>query len=479
MFPNLVALLVLGLVCNLGDAVDSDGTDFVFSYAQYSETPFAKTATASVIVIPSINAPTYCNFSYLQTTILKQTTLVTVPVFGKNNEYSFNFNDVVLNPYYEPYEVMQEIVADFRIFAKCTQKVKLIGRISDPLNSYGDFFLIPSLTLAATKYVLAMPSSSAYRLGSLSFLPVSKAGDITITVMAYVDNNPYGQLQTFTYDTAVGKDQSFISFMFDEFVNSSVVITSSTPMMILLSAPSVTTSPQPTSYCGKTCFQDYVAFMPIGSSLKKCGSTTTLPEERFITHHYASRIYVSPPHVDDSCNDNSKITVYDDITDLAGRAVPVSKSGATAISLINKNQTGFLTYEGEMSTYRLGSIVQGDGMTAFGHFASYLPSIQEWITGPTQFYTLAKDCVLELYISAPVINLKFVTIDGIPLANLNHTETYIDLFDRNLMQYVIPIQGYGVHSLANGAGTSVSFVVCKNVNGIHNAAGYLTGFNKF
>uniref|UniRef100_A0AC35TJY6 IgGFc_binding domain-containing protein n=1 Tax=Rhabditophanes sp. KR3021 TaxID=114890 RepID=A0AC35TJY6_9BILA len=370
-----------------------------------------------------------------------------------------------------------ESAADFRIFAHCNEKVKLIGRISDPINSFGDLFLIPSVTFAASKYVIELPTSSDERLGSISFLPVSQTGTIDITAIGYAGRSQYETLRL-SYDTTVGSPQYYTSSWFRVFANSSVSITSSSPIMILVTAPFVTISSIPSEYCGESCHQDYVAFMPIGAPFRKCGSKTKNAEERMSTHHFASRMYISPPNELDSCNDNPQITIYDDIDDAAGRAISVSKIGETAISLINKNQTGFLTYGGQMSSYRLGSIVQPDGITAFGHFAHYLPSRAEWISGPTQFYTFAKNCYLEIYISAPVIDLKRVKIDGTPLQNIKHTETPIFMFVVNIMQYVVPIKGYGMHLLENEVGTSVSYVVCKNVNGAFNSAGYLTGFNK-
>uniref|UniRef100_A0AC35TWN8 IgGFc_binding domain-containing protein n=1 Tax=Rhabditophanes sp. KR3021 TaxID=114890 RepID=A0AC35TWN8_9BILA len=323
-----------------------------------------------------------------------------------------------------------------------------------------------------------MPTADTEVSGSLSFLPISKTGNITLTVLAYEDDIAYGRDQIFTYDTSLGNPQYYLTSMFNRFTNTSFSITSSAPIMITLSSPFVTASDLPSDYCGASCKQDYVIFMPIGSELKKCGTTTSLPEERMTTDDFATRFYTSPPNVVDSCKDISRITIYDDITDLAGRAIKVSPFGSTAISLINKHQSGFLTYEGQMSTYRQGSIVQADGITAFGHFIHYLPATNEWISGSTQFFTLAKNCYLEFYIKADKIDLNYVKIDQTPLTNLTYTTKDIVLFANNIKQFTTPITGYGVHTFANDAGISVSYVVCKSVNGPYNAAGYLTGFNK-
>uniref|UniRef100_A0AC35TXW3 IgGFc_binding domain-containing protein n=1 Tax=Rhabditophanes sp. KR3021 TaxID=114890 RepID=A0AC35TXW3_9BILA len=481
MFKNIIALLVFALACNLGSA-ESDGVDFVFSYSAYALNKISKVASASVVVIPLGKDNTYCDFIYTKSSG-QMKTIHTIPVFGKTNEYQFNFTEVVLLTQYDAYDFDEQIVKDFRIFAKCTAKVKLIGKISDQINAWGDMFLIPSSSNAAIQYVLAMPTSSFGEKGSVSFLPVASSGQITINITTFMTDTEYGRNRSYTYDMAIAQDQRYMSVMFNVFNNASLILTASSPIMITLTAPRVTSNSITTDYCGTTCLSDYVTFMPIGVNEKKCKFESNQPEENMITNDFTSRIYIYPTYQDGICNDKLTATVYDDITNLArGTTIDISLYGKSSVSLVNKKQTGVLTYDGPLRSYRQGAILESDGITAHGHFAHYLPMTKEWVEGNYQFFTLAKDCVLEFYVQGEPntnsIDLNHIKIDGTPVTNMTFTTKVIELFDTNVSQYAVSIKGYGIHTFVNeGSGKSVGYVICKNVNSPSSGMGYLTGFN--
>uniref|UniRef100_A0AC35TH59 Structural protein n=1 Tax=Rhabditophanes sp. KR3021 TaxID=114890 RepID=A0AC35TH59_9BILA len=136
------------------------------------------------------------------------------------------------------------------------------------------------------------------------------------------------------------------------------------------------------------------------------------------------------------------------------------------------------TNAGQMPMYRLGSVLNHpDSLTAYGHFTHYVPSVQEWVTGKTQFFTLAKNCFVEMYTDQDGYNPDFITVDGIVLSRLNYTFIYMEYFKKKYGHFVLPVTGYGLHTIKN-YGNYVIYVVCKNVNSAGDAAGYVAGFNK-
>uniref|UniRef100_A0AC35TTS4 CUB_2 domain-containing protein n=1 Tax=Rhabditophanes sp. KR3021 TaxID=114890 RepID=A0AC35TTS4_9BILA len=144
---------------------------------------------------------------------------------------------------------------------------------------------------------------------------------------------------------------------------------------------------------------------------------------------------------------------------------------------MNSEVAGFLTIAGPMSANRFGYIINKDGITAVGHFMHYFPSTSEWITGKTQFYTLAKDCILEFYADATGSNAELIKIDGHNMDTLKYNRKPLPIFQNKYFQFIVKIKGYGLHTFEND-GNYVAYVICKHVNGYYNANGYLTGFSQ-
>uniref|UniRef100_A0AC35TGC5 CHRD domain-containing protein n=1 Tax=Rhabditophanes sp. KR3021 TaxID=114890 RepID=A0AC35TGC5_9BILA len=246
--------------------------------------------------------------------------------------------------------------------------------------------------------------------------------------------------------------------------------------MLFFEAPSTTTSNLDSS-CGASCYGDYVTFMPIASQPIPCNTFLTPPHQRMITNDFTTRLHVAPPNLPATCNDVAKITVYNDVNNVQGTEQIVDMSGLTEISLINNTVIGFSSYVGQMVTNRHGSIIDEDGITAHGHFMHYVPSVQEWVTGKTQFYTLAKDCILEFYADINGSDPDSIQLDGHPLSSLKFDKNPLPIFGNKYSQFIVKIKGHGLHTLVNN-GNYVAYVICKNVGGPNDAAGYLTGFNK-
>uniref|UniRef100_A0AC35U2B1 COL8A n=1 Tax=Rhabditophanes sp. KR3021 TaxID=114890 RepID=A0AC35U2B1_9BILA len=130
-----------------------------------------------------------------------------------------------------------------------------------------------------------------------------------------------------------------------------------------------------------------------------------------------------------------------------------------------------------MPMYRLGSVhTQPDNITAWGLFIHYVPSTSEWVTGKSQFFTLAKNCFLEFYINEDGNNVDSIKVDNLNLSQYNYTQHNMNYFGSTFGHYIMPLNGYGVHSFEN-SGKYVLYVVCKHVNKLYSSSGYTTGFN--
>uniref|UniRef100_A0AC35TSI6 Peptidase A1 domain-containing protein n=1 Tax=Rhabditophanes sp. KR3021 TaxID=114890 RepID=A0AC35TSI6_9BILA len=260
-------------------------------------------------------------------------------------------------------------------------------------------------------------------------------------------------------------------------INCSMTITTNSSVMLSFEAPASTTTNLPKT-CGASCNKDYVTFMPIPSQPIMCNSALKTPDQRMITNDFTTRLHVSPPNVGFNCNEVPKMTVYNDINNAQGTEQIVADSGLTAIWLMNNKAAAFSTFSGQMTTNRFGSIIDTDGITAHGHFMHYAPSTQEWVTGKTQFFTLANNCILEFYADLQGSDANVIKIDSHPLSSLKFDKKPLSFFGNKYFHFQLNIKGYGLHSIKN-KGKFISYIICKSVNGPNNTAGYLTSFNQW
>uniref|UniRef100_A0AC35TU50 IgGFc_binding domain-containing protein n=1 Tax=Rhabditophanes sp. KR3021 TaxID=114890 RepID=A0AC35TU50_9BILA len=403
-------------------------------------------------------------------------------VYGKTNEVALNINEVMTGFSYTDNQFYVGGSDDFRIFVSCTEEVKLIGRIVDPVDSWGDQFLIPSLKNAGTQYTFAMPTSDGSAKGLIAILPINTEDYVKVHIVGY-SNGALFSSKDIEYSISRGRSQYYISI--DLFTrnsgntlnynnNVSISITTTSDVMISFASVYATTS-NTISLCGVSCIDNYVTFMPTASSLKPCNTLLTPPDQRMITNHFTTRLHLSPPNLGSFCSAITSITVYDGVDNIQGTEEIVDKMGFTEISLMNNAFAGFSTDIGEVNTNRFGSITDGNKITNFGHFMHYVPSTVEWLSGKTQFFTSAKKCVLEFYADADGSNGKFIKIDGSILETLKFDRTPLPIFENKYSQFIVTINGYGLHTIEN-PGKYVAYVICEN--GPTDAAGYLTGFNQ-
>uniref|UniRef100_A0AC35UG49 IgGFc_binding domain-containing protein n=1 Tax=Rhabditophanes sp. KR3021 TaxID=114890 RepID=A0AC35UG49_9BILA len=330
-----------------------------------------------------------------------------------------------------------------------------------------------------------MPTTDGYFKGTIGILPINKEGPISVKIDGYT-NDVFFSTQTIEYNTTLGQSQYYIDSKFDELdkddgtviynINVSIAITASSPVMLIFEAPFAQTSNVGEGgSCGTSCYYDSIQFMPISSQPLKCNSLLMPPDQRIITNDFTTRLHVYSPNLEADCYSITNITVYDGTNNVQGTSQIVDEMGFTKISLMNEGVVGFSTTGGQVPTNRFGSILGEDGITAFGHFMHYVPSISEWVTGKTQFFTLSNNCVIEFYTDSSNENL--IKIDGKSLATLKYDRKSLPFFQNQYFQFIVKITGYGLHKIEHDA-KYVAYVVCKHVNGPNNAAGYLTGFNQ-
>uniref|UniRef100_A0AC35TNT3 Astacin domain-containing protein n=1 Tax=Rhabditophanes sp. KR3021 TaxID=114890 RepID=A0AC35TNT3_9BILA len=216
--------------------------------------------------------------------------------------------------------------------------------------------------------------------------------------------------------------------------------------------------------------------MPMPVVSKGCNDAFSRADQRMITNDFTTRLYISPPDIPDHCNELFTMTVYDKNGDEYNETI--TSAGSSSVELADEYEKAFSTNAGEMRIYRFGSILNHpDNITGYGHFMHYIPSIQEWVKGKTQFYTLAKDCSIEFYADEDGYNPDLITVDGIVLSKYKYTFSYMKYFKKKYGHFILPITRYGLHTIEND-GNYILYVICKNVNSAYDAAAYVTGFNK-
>uniref|UniRef100_A0AC35TID4 C1q domain-containing protein n=1 Tax=Rhabditophanes sp. KR3021 TaxID=114890 RepID=A0AC35TID4_9BILA len=218
--------------------------------------------------------------------------------------------------------------------------------------------------------------------------------------------------------------------------------------------------------------------MPMSVVAKQCNDLLFPADQRMITNDFTTRLYVSPPSVDSDCDEILTMVIYDENDNVNGYHQVITAASSDTIDLTDKSEMASSSYSGQIPMYRLGSILNHpDNLTAYGHFAHIVPSIQEWVTGKTQFYTLAKDRYIEFYADQDGIDPDLIKVDGIILSNYDYTFNHMPYYKKKYGHFILPLPGHGVHTFQNG-GNYVLYVICKNVNGLYDAAGYLTGYNQ-
>uniref|UniRef100_A0AC35U9I9 IgGFc_binding domain-containing protein n=1 Tax=Rhabditophanes sp. KR3021 TaxID=114890 RepID=A0AC35U9I9_9BILA len=468
---NILTLLFVALL-GLVSARDSAGKDFVFSFAIDNSLSYA--AQTSVFIVPT-SKDSNCTIKYTDeySLITKQATAK----YGQLNEVTLDENSVSTPIDYISYGFNDNAHTDFRIFVKCNQEVTLYGRLNEPLNNFGDMFLIPASTNAGTKYVIPIPAQYSNKRGSLLVLPVAQTGLVTVSVEGYI-NGVLKSNKTNTYDVTLVQSQHYTSILILHTTdNATVIITSSTPVMVSFTTSFATTSNSGTDgSCGQSCNRDYITFMPLPEHPKTCSNGALFHDHRMITSDLTTSLYIAPPTVPPTCDEVFSLSVFGINDNSKGVSKIIPRTGTSSITLTDKPEVATNSKHGVMPMYRLGSILtKPDSLTAFGHIAHIVPSTAEWVSGKTQFFALGKDCVIEFY------KVGFATdsirLDKAPLVKGSFTSNVLSYFGNKYAHGIVPITSYGLHTFET-SGHYVLYVVCKNVNGPYNALGYLTGFNK-
>uniref|UniRef100_A0AC35U4K3 IgGFc_binding domain-containing protein n=1 Tax=Rhabditophanes sp. KR3021 TaxID=114890 RepID=A0AC35U4K3_9BILA len=476
---NIFILLVLALFTSVAKSADSDGKEFVFTFMTYQDT--FGVISANAIVIPT-SKDSICTFKYTRFSDNQTVSIQKTAIYGKTNEIILDTKEVLFVPNYVEKEIKDFAATDFRIFVSCTEEVKLIARLNDPFYGLGDLYLIHSTANAGKKYTFSIPTIQRDGIkGFAAIMPLTFEKSITVTTIVYVNGIIYSN-ETIQYDTKFGEEQHYIS-LYPQInmssYNTSISISATSNFLVSFMSPDATTGDGDCrGRFGLDCDDDITTAMMMPLVEKDCNARLSRPDQRMISNDFTTRVYISPPAVSDDCDELFAMTYFDQANNVDGFQEIITPIGSSTIELDGRLDIFSSTSSGVMPVYRFGSIHEGGDITyALGHFIHYIPSIDEWVTGKTQFFTLAKGCSIELYADVIGSDLNLVKLDGKALSTFAYTSTYLNYFNKRYGHFIVPVGGYGLHTIENG-GRYVMYVICTAVNSPYDGQGYLTGFSK-
>uniref|UniRef100_A0AC35TQ14 IgGFc_binding domain-containing protein n=1 Tax=Rhabditophanes sp. KR3021 TaxID=114890 RepID=A0AC35TQ14_9BILA len=340
-------------------------------------------------------------------------------------------------------------------------------------------FLIPSIETAGDTYIFSMPTGLHGIKGFISILPISQQGSIAINIVGHATGFFYSN-ETIQYNTTKGEKQHYISvYPLNQLdYTSSVTISSTSKFLISFMTPYIVSTDEADGECGFPCYQDYVTFFPSPVFFTECNGVLSPPDQRIITNDFTTRLYVSPPKKSSDCDEIFIMTIYNKEDNVNGDEEIITAIGSSTIDLRDKSEMGSSTSAGQMPIYRLGSARDYfDSLYEYGHFLHLVPSTEEWVTGKSQFYSLAKDCIIEFYTDQAGSDVNSILFDGKVLTKYGYIKDPMNYFKKTYFHFQVAVHGYGLHTLEND-GKYVLYVICKHVNSVSDAAGYLTGFNR-
>uniref|UniRef100_A0AC35U0H7 CUB domain-containing protein n=1 Tax=Rhabditophanes sp. KR3021 TaxID=114890 RepID=A0AC35U0H7_9BILA len=201
----------------------SDGKEFAF----IDDGDHGSDAIITNIVAIPIYNDSICTFKYTKTSDDAVVSIKKTAVYGNINKIVIKNGEAVLVTEYDGLGIFNDAIAkDFRIFVSCTEEVKLIARIVDPLSIYFD-----------------TASTWDGQRGSIAILPINQGGSITVNIVGYLD----GELLANNYIRYnIGQNQRYMTAQrtYDTFkkTNVTMVITVSSPIMISYDAKDISAS---------------------------------------------------------------------------------------------------------------------------------------------------------------------------------------------------------------------------------------------
>uniref|UniRef100_A0AC35UCW5 IgGFc_binding domain-containing protein n=1 Tax=Rhabditophanes sp. KR3021 TaxID=114890 RepID=A0AC35UCW5_9BILA len=436
-------LLLLGsLVAGTCFAADTDGTQFILAFANGNHDLYNKLTSASLIVMPIHN----------------------------NSEIFYVFD----NP---SGPTVTHTNIDPRVTVTCSTPVKLLAKVGDKYNGWGDILNIPSIEMAGTNYIIQTPTSTFGDLAMALILPLELDVTVSLSIRIYM-NDKLQLLKQVNVNSTLGEKQLTVGSFVDSndaSVNSTFVITASSPVVIQLISPLSSSSNNP-KLCGVSCYRDYASMIVPPVVKATCGALLSHPDMRVLTSEYSLLMFIAPPNAQ-SCNEDFTFKVFDDIDPIIGTEFTVDSFGSSDVALSTRNQIGVVSYTAQLPATRFGGWVQEDGLTSYGHFLTYVPSTTEYVIGKTNFFTYATGCLLEIYISAKDNDLMTMKLDNVPFNSLDFDKKHLAMFDKAYVRFLINVTGYGLHSF-KAEQKYVAYVICKQVNSAFDTVGYITGYNK-
>uniref|UniRef100_A0AC35TFJ9 EGF-like domain-containing protein n=1 Tax=Rhabditophanes sp. KR3021 TaxID=114890 RepID=A0AC35TFJ9_9BILA len=478
MFKLLVAILLLA---STASAADSDGKNFVFSYGYFTiptrNVSLSSSAQANIYILATTSSEAQCNLRYQlngrKTPMVSQ--FYAVP--GRESIVNLPANNLIKTLSPTASYVSGQLNQDQRIFVDCTEPVKVFAEFFDQESVGGDMWLVPSKQIAGTDYIFSIPPSIDFQASMITIVPtVETATNILVSAHIYF-NGEVKHSQVYSVNGSIGsKALNLLTYSQNEIGNYTIALTSSSPILVNLIAPFSTKGNDAKNCVG--CKESYVSYMPIPSKNEVCPRKGVAGDKRIISADFTMDIFFSSPLLTSTCTKEAIVSLVTENFKDGTTAITVNKDVQTSFAM-NSHYVATSSVNGKIPTYRFGGAKAdrfNPSTTLSGKIAHYVPSMDEWVTGTTEFFTFMFHCVLEVYAEDTGSTFDLSMDGGVINPRLFLKSEKIKFFGKPFVRYEISVSGERQHTF-EAKRKYVAYVVCPKIEPSNVAYGYLTGFN--
>uniref|UniRef100_A0AC35U120 IgGFc_binding domain-containing protein n=1 Tax=Rhabditophanes sp. KR3021 TaxID=114890 RepID=A0AC35U120_9BILA len=399
---KFVLLLLLSVAPFLSANGDTDGTEFVLSFANVFN---SKAEYNHHIVYYSndngVSVIVNWRFLSLATGQFKTGSVTLQPYSLGRTE--FNYADILWTNYGGFGQVSD--VPDTRILVTASSPIKLIGQYYyqgkyHDSHNLEDLYLVPSINAWGKNYKVQLPEPSGGHFRLIQLLPYKQ--DAQVTIQLYIS----GKLQTTTQislTAAAGTDQhTIVAEYHPALINSSWIITSDVNIGVLAASTCVDTS--------KRC--DYVAYSPMPVAAWDGVHSSSVVDQQFVLIENTHQIFIYPPV---TTANQIPITVSSE----SGQVIKGKSSTLTAIQYFPGNTLEFETKSPASGLGVSRLLINGDqliGSDAGGCLMNVIP-VSSFVTGRTFFGTYGTNNYIEIYILEK--DMSTLTLNNQPIASYN------------------------------------------------------------
>uniref|UniRef100_A0AC35TWU7 IgGFc_binding domain-containing protein n=1 Tax=Rhabditophanes sp. KR3021 TaxID=114890 RepID=A0AC35TWU7_9BILA len=471
----LFALPFLLRFLNVHAFQDSDGTYFVTSFPCYNEhnpgsmdvsLNFANNANqVNKITITYWSVAT--NSKQIQTIWLDPLAYKTI---------NLNYMEVVK----DNLDISKEntLMADPRIIITAVYSIKVISRIFNSVNAYGDSEMVPTSVIANTAYMVQLPKPNPGAVQLIHILG-SDYKDVSVSVYHYI-NGLYHSNYGLKVSQLLGARQNVLSVAsdgnkhaFSIYGDAPFFVVGAVTKVDLLSTNSIqSTVNSMTDYA-------YMHFYP--SDLYDCTKALNgVGDRRMIDFQYTKSVYVTPPRMN-GCANKLPINIVDQYTPNTPSLVSLREYVASNLVLKSGYRRGITSAYDYTPWIRFGGlrgIGTNDKEQLYSAFIHYIPETSQYITGDLTFVTFTSNSVLEIYAESSISKNSFY-IDNLLITNDQFTSSFkMGLFNGKYNRFTIKVTNIGFHVLkVTSPGSYIAYVVGENVVGNSGIYGYVAGYN--